>query len=299
MDIEEVDWSTELDGENFELPVYDFYLNGCHWKCKDGKPKYVIVYMHGLCSSLCFNANVLRVFTDHGGAAIGTDHKGHGISIGHRTEVTVFELVEEVSQLVSYAKIRYPNTPIFVLGHSLGGLTTLLFAMSHRTTVELINGVIVTGPWLKAARFPNPSLVLRSAIKFAAHFLPHIGIPTGLDVSKSTYPQGYKDAVQASKYMLTKGSPVIFNSVLKAMFWINDDQNLYPDDVPILFMQGTGDKLVDVKTNINWATNLVKRIGDDKATFIEYEDAPHDIMKCQYRKDAFENMFKFIEKNSK
>ena len=112
MDISEVDWNTDYDGETFEIEALGEVVIGCHWRCKTGTPKYVLLYMHGMCSAVCFNANVLRVYTEHGGAAIATDHKGHGRTGPLNTNTTIPQMVDELKHLIDYAKCCYPNIPI-------------------------------------------------------------------------------------------------------------------------------------------------------------------------------------------
>ena len=289
MHIDDVDWSDAYDGETFEIMALGEPIVGCHWRCKNGPPKYVIVYAHGLCSALCFNANVLRVFTEHGGAAIACDHQGHGRSMHkNNTQTTVPQIVDEIKQLIRYARVLYSDTPIYLMGHSLGGLSTLAFCLEKSTYVEMIKGVIVTGPWIRTKAFPNPAPWLRAAIAIGAKFFQGVGIPTGLNVAKSTYPEGYKKVVANSQYMQTKASPVLLNSALKAMDVVQVSASSFPAELPLLFMQGTADSMVHVQTNQKWAAEV------KHAKYVEFEDAPHDIMKSKYRKEAFEHIFRFI-----
>jgi len=296
MEIDDVVWDGEYDGESFELLVENDVLLGCHWPCKEGSPKYVILYMHGLCSAVTFNANVLRIFSDHGGASLACDHRGHGRSPGNRSQTTIPLLIQEITQLILYAKLRYPDIPIFLFGHSLGGLASLCFCHRRPCASSLLKGVIITAPWLKAAKFPNPSIWIRMGLAIGSRIAPNFGINTGLDVSKSTYPQKYKDLVSKSSYMLVKASPLLINSVLPNMEYISSNPCQFPREMPILFMQGTSDKLVDLNTNVEWAKVVCSNNNCEDSELILYEGAPHDIMKSFARGDAFRSMFSYIEK---
>ena len=295
MDIEEVIWNGEYDGETFELLVENDILLGCHWKSND--PKFVLLYMHGLCSAVTFNANVLRIFPNFGGCVLACDHKGHGRSPGGRSQTTIPHLTEEIRQLILYSRIIYPKIPIFLMGHSLGGLSSLSFIMSRTCVSSLIKGLILTSPWLKAAKFKNPPKWMRIGLALGAKLIPSYGLNTGLDVSRSTYPQGYKDMVSKSSYMLTKASPLLLNSVLSNMEWIAKNPNEFPSEIPILFFQGKSDSLVCIDTNIQWANIVCKNSKSKTSKLIIYDNAPHDIMKSYGRKDSFLQILEFINKN--
>lgn len=288
MEIDDVDWSTEYDGETFEVVTKGETIVGCHWRVKEGPTKYVIIYMHGLCSAVCFNANVMRVFAEHGGAAIAADHRGHGRSPGARTQTTVPQVIEGIEQQIAYASSQYPDIPIYLFGHSFGGLATLCFMTSKSEFINKVKGVIVTGPWLRAYAYPNPSFLLRMGLKVGSWVLPFVGIPTGLDVSKSPYPDGYKKAVMESPHMQVKASPVILNSFVQHMDYIQQSAHLYPPEVPLLFLQGTSDKLVHPPTNKEWAQSI------PNCEFIEYEGGPHDLMKSKFRGEIYRKIFHFI-----
>ena len=132
MDINDVNWSCERDGELFEFESSGSTIRGCHWKCSKD-PKYVLLFLHGLCSNVEFNANFLRVFPTisekypqlnyESGAALATDHHGNGFSDG--TTTTVNEIITEACDLIKYTRSIYKDLPIFLMGHSLGGLSSL------------------------------------------------------------------------------------------------------------------------------------------------------------------------------
>ena len=289
MDISEVDWNPEYDGETFEIECLGKIIVGCHWRCKNEKqPKNVIIYMHGMCSAVCFNANVLRVFAEHGCAAIATDHWGHGRSGKMNTATTIPLLLEEIKKLIDYARVFYKDTPIYIMGHSLGGLATLTFCLQRSTYVNFIKGIIVTAPLLRNNSFQNPSFLLRLALKIGSQFFENLLIPTGLGSARSAYPDGYKELVATSPYSQSAASPVVLYSSLTTMDKVQKQAKDFPKDIHLLFLQGSGDTTVHVGTNREWVKDI------PHAEYHEFKDAPHDIMKSVYRKEIFELIFKFI-----
>ena len=288
MDISEVDWNPDYDGETFEIEALGKIIVGCHWRCKNCETKNVIIYMHGMCSAVCFNANVLRVFAEHGCAAIATDHWGHGRSGNMNTATTIPMLLEELKTLIEYSRVLYKDIPIYIMGHSLGGLATLTFCLQHSTYINMVKGIIVTAPLLRNNAFQNPSKMLRLALNIGSKFFENILIPTGLGSARSVYPDAYKELVANSPYSQSAASCVVLYSSLTTMDKVQKQAKEFPKELPLLFLQGSGDTTVHVGTNREWAKEI------PHAEYHEFKDAPHDIMKSSYRKEIFEIIFKFI-----
>lgn len=288
MELADANWSAEYDGETFEVDALGKKAVGCHWRVKEGPTKYVVLYIHGLCSCVCFNANVMRVFTEHGGAALATDHIGHGRSPGGRSQTTVEQIVDEIHHLVEYTKSIYNDIPIYLFGHSLGGLSSISYILNHHVTSDIIKGVIIIAPWMRTRKHPNPAWYLRFGMWALSWIYPSAGLDTGLDIMKSDAPEGYKQAIAGSPYIQTKASFVILSSAVYNMSIVQTSADKFPSDIPMLFMQGTADPQVDPEFNKQWATSI------PNCEYIEYENGPHDLIKSEHRPDVYKKIFKFI-----
>ncbi len=68
-----------------------------------------------------------------GVAAYAVDLRGRGRSDGERFYVDSFgDYVNDVDELVKLAKTREPGLPMFMLGHSAGGVVACLYAIEHQ-----------------------------------------------------------------------------------------------------------------------------------------------------------------------
>jgi len=66
-------------------------------------------------------------------AAYAVDLRGRGRSDGERFYVDSFaEYVSDVATLVSLVQSREPGLPIFLLGHSAGGVVGCLYTLDHQ-----------------------------------------------------------------------------------------------------------------------------------------------------------------------
>lgn len=106
------------------------------------------------------------------------DLRGHGKSGGERGHVDAFDdYTRDVREILDRARTGKPaETPVFLLGHSMGGLVALLTALEHR---EMIDGLVLSSPALGVA-VPLPA-VKKIAVTCLARLFPRMGIKNELD----------------------------------------------------------------------------------------------------------------------
>ena len=111
----------------------------------DGDPKAVICLVHGLGEHSSRYGEWVARFVDIGYAVMAMDKRGHGRSSGTRGDLRIPFAVSDVGELVGEAKRRFPDVPVFVYGHSLGGLISMTFVAEEQPDVAAI---VVTAPAL-------------------------------------------------------------------------------------------------------------------------------------------------------
>jgi len=104
----------------------------------------------------------------HAGLAVyAVDLRGRGRSDGERFYVGSFsEYVSDAALLVSTAKAREPGLPVFLLGHSAGGVISCLYALDHQR--ELAGFICESF----AFQLPAPDFAL-AVFKGLSHVAPH------------------------------------------------------------------------------------------------------------------------------
>ena len=127
----------------------------------------VVVIVHGFNSHSGQYQWVAEQFTAAGLAVYAPDLRGRGRSDGERFYVEHFgDYVSDVASLVSLARSREPALPVFLLGHSAGGVIACLYAVEHGAQLA---GLICES---FAFEVPAPDFAL-AVLKGLSHLAPH------------------------------------------------------------------------------------------------------------------------------
>jgi alpha-beta hydrolase superfamily lysophospholipase len=132
-----------------------------------GKARGVVVIVHG------FNAHsgqylwVAEQIVSKGLAVYALDLRGRGKSDGERFYVEKFaDYATDVATFVGLAQSREPKLPVFLLGHSAGGVVSCIYTLDHPSE---ISGLICES---FAFQVPAPDFAL-AALKGLSHLAPH------------------------------------------------------------------------------------------------------------------------------
>jgi acylglycerol lipase len=98
-------------------------LQGYRWEPAGAPVRAVAVLVHGLHDHPGRYAGLARALNERGVVVLAQDHRGHGASGGARQRVdSVVQLAGDVGLALAEARRRHPDTPVFLYGHSMGGL---------------------------------------------------------------------------------------------------------------------------------------------------------------------------------
>jgi alpha-beta hydrolase superfamily lysophospholipase len=157
----------------------------------EGPAYAVLVIAHGYGEHIGRYDQTARDLAKTGLTVRGIDLRGHGQSGGVRGYCNRFgEYLDDVEGEVTRA--RGDGLPVFLLGHSFGGLVGAFYALKFAATIE---GLVLTSPFYKLA-LPVPPPKLWAA-KLFSRVYPKLSLPSGLrgaDVSRDPEVQKAYDA---------------------------------------------------------------------------------------------------------
>ncbi len=239
------------------------------WLPDQGKAlKGIIVIAHGLAEHSGRYMNVVNYFVplDYGVAAI--DHLGHGKSEGERCYVkSMDELVEPLYDYIVDVKKQYPSKPIFLLGHSMGGLITTMFLSKYQDSVT---AVILSSPAVSGVR--KPSIGQQFKILLKSVFSPKAGFVQLSAKGVSRDPKVVEDYENDPLVYSGKMTFGLAVSMAKAMGRLPSiAKNI---TLPIFIVQGGKDKLV----NPNGAKDLLSWLGSKDKSLTVYPNSYHEVL---------------------
>jgi len=197
-------------------------------------PRAVVVICHGVNSHGGQYAWVAQQFIAQGLAVLAIDLRGRGKSEGERFYVdAVDDYVDDVKRLVAIAKQREPGLPVFLLGHSAGGVVSCTYALDNQAELA---GLVCES---FAFQVPAPGFAL-AAIKALSHVAPRLPVLKLKNEDFSRNPQAV---------LALNSDPLIAGEVQPAKTvaaLVRADERLEQEfprmTLPVLIMHGTADK---------------------------------------------------------
>jgi alpha-beta hydrolase superfamily lysophospholipase len=205
----------------------------------DQPPRATVVLIHGLAEHGGRYAPLAERLNAEGYAVYAVDLRGHGLSNGRRIYVDSFQQhVDDVTLFLRNVQAEQPDQPLFLFGHSMGGLIVTWLATDG---VVDVCGVAVCAAALKVHDQIFP--MLRWLAVPASLFLPTVGF-VRLNFQKvSRDPQ----AVAAFE-----GDPLVYRGsipnrtageLLRAGLQLQYRTSTIQQ--PLLILHGTGDVITD------------------------------------------------------
>ena len=223
---EEMQWQAK-DG----LPLY-----AQQWE-PDGEIKGVICLVHGIGEHSGRYKDWAEKLTAAGYVVSAFDLRGHGKSGGQRGDTPSYDhYADDISILIEKAAERFTGKPLFLYGHSLGGVLVSYYLVQRRPKLA---GAIITSPGLRTAIEDQKVKVVLARI--LGSLLPTSAMSTGLE----------QDALSRDPAVITdyQNDPLVHDKIsfrlgkqsLMAIDYIKAGaKNI---DLPLLLMHGTADRI--------------------------------------------------------
>jgi alpha-beta hydrolase superfamily lysophospholipase len=119
------------------------------------RPERVLLVVHGYAEHSGRYESFGAWFAARGCAVHSYDHQGHGRTTGTRCHVRRFaDLLDDLERVLGQVRSEHPERPVFLVGHSMGGLTVAAFAADRRPDVA---GAVTSGLRWVVPRLAMPS----------------------------------------------------------------------------------------------------------------------------------------------
>jgi acylglycerol lipase len=151
--------------ENAIAGVGDVRLRSQSWR-PAGPSKAHVGIVHGIGNHGGGYAALAETLAAGGYTVHAIDQRGHGRSDGPRVSVDRFgDLVEDLRTFIAKIRACAGTEPVFLFGHSWGGLVSLAYAISWQ---DEIDGLVLCAPGIRpAAASPEQIAVVRELARTA------------------------------------------------------------------------------------------------------------------------------------
>ncbi len=200
-------------------------------------PDAHVLLVHGYAEHCGRYGPVAEALVEQGAAVHAYDQRGHGRSEGRRAYVDHFE--QYLADLDAFRLHVAPpkDKPVFLFGHSMGGLVTLLYVLNRHAHVD---GLLLSAPAIEV----NPDLapVLRRMAQVLGRFAPTLPTVRSPQGSISRDPSVLEDAMNDP---LNYHGRTLARTGAELLRAGNDAQRrLHELTIPFLVFHGTADPLV-------------------------------------------------------
>ena len=252
------------------------------WRSASG-PRAVVVIVPGFNSHSGYYEWVAEQLIARGLAVYAIDLRGRGQSEGERFFVDRFEdYVSDVHGLVTLARSRDSALPVFLLGHSAGGVVACLYAVEHQAELA---GLICES---FAFKVPAPDVAL-AVLKGLSHVAPHAHV---LRLKNEDFSRDPAIVQQMNADPLIADEKQPTQTVAEM---VRADQRLereFPNfTLPLLILHGTNDKA----TKLSGSQQFYDSAGSRDKTLKLYEGAYHDLFNDTDRDRVMADISAWIE----
>jgi acylglycerol lipase len=246
-------------------------------------PRAAILIVPGFNSHSAYYARTAQELVTDMLAVYALDLRGRGKSDGERFYVETFDdYVSDVSNCVALVKAREPGVPLYLLGHSAGGVVACLFALDHQAELA---GLVCES---FAYRLPAPDFAL-AVFKGLSHLAPHAHILHLKNEDFSRDPQTVA-AMNVDPLIAHETQPT---RTLAAM--VRADERLTQGfplvTLPVLILHGSADKA----TKPSGSQFFYDTAGSKDKTLKLYEGHVHDLLNDLGKEAVMADMKVWIE----
>jgi alpha-beta hydrolase superfamily lysophospholipase len=229
-------------------------------------PIAVLVIVHGLKDHGSRYATFANGLASDGVSVYAADLRGHAHSDGMRVYIDTFDqYLGDLDTFLAFVHAREPGKPVFLMGHSMGGTITTLYAMLGK---QPIAGLILSAAALRA----NVGFFKSFGTSLAAGLGPRGGV-FQLDLNDFSRDP---DVVAAgfSDPLIYQG-PAPARTAKRLLGAIDQiDQHMEDVATPLLILHGTLDRVTPPEAS----QELYQRASSEDKTLKLYDGLFHDLL---------------------
>ena len=274
----------------------------------------ILQIAHGVSEYIGRYEPLAAYLAERGFAVVGNDHVGHGASVAEGAQPLYFgpkgswfEIAEDLYTLRNQTGRQFPQTPYFLLGHSMGSFLARTYLIRYPGTVDaailmgtgqmspvmLAAGRLIASREARKVGEDRPSPVV-DRLAFGSYNKPFAPNRTGFDwlsVSEENVDRYVADPLCGGS-----ASTGLFREMLDGMSYNVKMENLKKMNMntPVLFVTGSMDPVGDCGKGVQKACASFRRAGVRDAAMKLYPGLRHEILNETCRDTVFEDLYRWM-----
>ncbi|KAI8928038.1 Alpha/Beta hydrolase protein [Entophlyctis helioformis] len=235
----------------------------------------VVVFLHGLGEHISRYDHVFPPFADAGIKVVSFDQRGFG-KTAHRNGIigdnegtaTVFA---DIKSFIDSS--RLPATPLFVMGHSMGGALALRYCSQHP---DGLRGVIASAPGIGPGSATTPNLVERFLLMVAPSIIPSVPLKGKARSCDLTRDPVVNKAYDDDPFVHPWGTIATYKNIVDGCSELQN-QVSKTFDLPILMVHGSKDVMTCPKMSKAFFDSIPSKDKTYKSLEGFYHEAHNEI----------------------
>lgn len=253
-----------------------------HYRWASADPsRGAVLVLHGFGEHSGRYEHVLDHLSASGFSALAVDYRGWGLAEGKRGSLRSFdEYVADALRGLTLARHKkQPDEPLFLIGHSQGGLLAARVAMEEGTE---LSGLILSGPGLGIAM--EVPFYKRVIAHLASRFIPDLALPADIPTDWLTTDKENVALTDADPLMVRRGTARWFTETYRTQAQVL--ANAASITLPTLFLIAGDERLVSTEATRSFHDSL----GASDRTWIEYPHLRHELFNEVERAHVLEDL---------
>ena len=274
------------EDQTFKLALSDSERTVRIWQAS--ATDMLLLGIHGGMSHSGDYETVGSYFRTHGVTTISFDLHGHGRN--KLIDIPGFDVFhQDVTQMLAWVRTKYPQTPLFIVGHSMGALIASHLVLSNRLTPYSVSGIVLSSPYYANA-IPVPPWMIPLS-RWLAKLFPTAKVPMEDLTRWLTHDREITERHIADTLLQRRGSDASMRfgrSLLDAQAALNNDLSQW--NLPVFAVVAGDDRLANASVGMQ----LLRTIPTALIELHQYQHNYHENFNELNRQEIFAAMLQWM-----
>jgi alpha-beta hydrolase superfamily lysophospholipase len=290
-------------------------IHACIWRPR-GEIKAIVQIIHGMAEYAERYAAFAEYLNKFGYLVCADDHLGHGKSVVEKSKLGHFVdgthsadiVLQDIKQFSDIIKEKYPDVPLFLMGHSMGSFFTRTFLSKYS---DMAKGAVIMGTGYISnittgfAKFVTRTVAFFHGWSFRSKFIDNLafgGYLKKVDKRRTKYDWLSRNTENVDNYIADELCGVPFTcSGFYGLFDIISRAcskkviSSTPKDLPLFLVSGSEDPVGNYTAGVKKLYDKYTAAGVKDLSMMFYSFARHEILNEDVAPQVMQDILQFYD----